>query len=85
MPNIRILILETNAILNLKRFYLFFVPDINIKSVPDTVIAPVINSLTRILMAMVILINRKGLRPVTGLPGIVCLLLIIGSLVILFA
>lgn len=49
------------------------------------VIAPVINSLTMILMAMVILINRKGLRPVTGLPGIVCLLLIIGSLVILFA
>lgn len=49
------------------------------------VIAPVINSLTMILMASVILYDRKGSMPVTGLTSITWLLLIIGSLVILIA
>jgi len=49
------------------------------------VIAPVINSLTMILIASVILCNIKGSMPLTGLTYITWLLLIIGSLVILIA
>jgi hypothetical protein len=49
------------------------------------VIAPVINSLTMILLAMVILNNRKGSRPVASLSIMVWTLLIFGSVIILFA
>lgn len=49
------------------------------------VIAPVINSLTMILLAVVILKKRKGLATLVRLSKMVWLLLIIGSLIVLFA
>jgi hypothetical protein len=49
------------------------------------VIAPVINSLTMILMAVVILNSRKGSRPTLRLTGGTWALLIIGSLLVLTA
>lgn len=49
------------------------------------VIAPVINSLTMILIAWVILATSKGVQPVVRLSRMVWLLLITGSLIILVA
>jgi len=49
------------------------------------VIAPVINSLTMILLALVILGSFKGWKPVTRLSAIVWFLLITGSLIVLIA
>jgi hypothetical protein len=49
------------------------------------VIAPVINSLTMILLALVILGNFKGWKPVTRLSTIVWILLITGSFIVLIA
>jgi hypothetical protein len=49
------------------------------------VVAPVINSLCMLLLAVVILNNRKGLRPVIKLSKMVWILLILGTLIILFA
>jgi len=49
------------------------------------VIAPVINSITMILLAIVILNNKKGSKPVVSLSKMVWTLLITGSVIILFA
>jgi hypothetical protein len=49
------------------------------------VVAPLINSLTMILLALVILNSRKGSGPVVSLSKLVWTLLIIGSVIILFA
>jgi hypothetical protein len=49
------------------------------------VIAPVINSLTMILVAVVILKSRKGSLPLIRLSGVIWSLLLIGSLIILIA
>jgi hypothetical protein len=49
------------------------------------VVAPVINSLCMLLLAVVILNNRKGLRPVIKLSKMVWILLILGTLIILFS
>jgi hypothetical protein len=47
------------------------------------VIAPVINSLTMILVAAIIMKNRKGAKPLIRLTGFIWFLLIAGSMVIL--
>ena len=49
------------------------------------VIAPVINSLTMILLAIVILKSRKGSEPLIRLSGLIWILLIAGSLIVLIA
>jgi len=49
------------------------------------VIAPVINSLTMILLALVILNSRKGLHPVLHLSNVLWTLLILGSVIVLIA
>ena len=49
------------------------------------VIAPLINSLTMILVAVVILKSRKGSLPLTRLSGVIWSLLIIGSFIVLIA
>jgi hypothetical protein len=49
------------------------------------VIAPVINSLTMLLLAVVILNVKKGFKPIIRLSNLVWTLLIVGSFVVLFA
>jgi hypothetical protein len=49
------------------------------------VIAPIINSLIMILLALVILNNTKGSKPVVRLSNLAWALLIIGSLIVLIA
>lgn len=49
------------------------------------VIAPVINSLTMILVAVVILFKRKGSMALSRLSGVIWMLLILGSMIVLIA
>jgi hypothetical protein len=49
------------------------------------VIAPLINSLTMILVAFVILFKRKGSMALSRLSGVIWILLILGSLIVLIA
>ena len=49
------------------------------------VLAPLINSLTMIILAAVILINKKGDAPLIRLGAVVWILLVLGSLIILAA